>query len=199
MNIQIATSRHRQCTFGASSGEEDTPYQLLNDAPMKYFFYDEPSLAEPISWYGAFPKLSSTASPKVPYVYDGVVPDFQYTHASLVHVVQAEIYNDDHGASTGVLLRYSDGSTECIGQRQVGLSTTKILQVKLPRRFHFREFEIMTRDCRGFACKRQCIEARFTSDISERLSSKEWHSQDMVGAVTWLFTIRKDVIKLSVQ
>jgi len=56
----------------------------------------------------------------------------QHTYASLGDVVQAELYCDDEGASTGVLFKYADGSLESVGQRPVGLSTTIVTRVDFP-------------------------------------------------------------------
>jgi len=119
-STKIQTSRDRRCFFGACPERERASYQVLCDVSMKHLLYDEPALGGAITWFGAtpMPSLLSQTSPEE----DGSDPDFHYTHASLLCVDQAEIYYDDHGVSTGVLFSYSDGSSESIGQRRVGLS-----------------------------------------------------------------------------
>jgi len=193
--LVIYTSRDRRCFFGAYSEGEQASYQVLCDVPLKHLLYDDPALGGAISWFGAAPKPSSSQTDPED---DRSDPEFHHTHASLMHVVQAEVYGDDYGASTGVLFRYSDGSLESIGQRRVGLSTTKIIQVNLPSQIHFRAFEIKTHDHRMLPYRRQCVEVQLSSGNSELLF-KEWHSQDMVGTVTWSFTLRKDIVHLSVE
>ncbi|KAF4624632.1 hypothetical protein G7Y89_g13537 [Cudoniella acicularis] len=191
--LVIYTSRDRRCFFGACDEGDQTSYQVLCDAPLEHLLYDDPALGGAISWFGAAPKPSSLQTdPKD----DGNDPEFHHTHASLMHVVQAEIYYDDYGASTGILFRYLDGSFESIGQRRVGLSTTKVTQVDLPLRIHFRAFEIETHDHRMLLCRRQCVEVQLSSGDSELLF-REWQSQDMAGTVTWSFTLRKDIVYLS--
>lgn len=161
---------------------------------MRQLLYDEPALAEPISWFAATPKLS--LSSQMDLEDDGNDRDLHHTRASLMHVLQAEIYSDDHGASTGILFRYLNGSSECIGQRRMGLSTTNVAKVNHPNRIYFRNFEIKTYDHRMLPCKRQCVEVQFALRDSD-LHSREWQSQDMVGIVTWSFTLRKDIVQLS--
>ncbi|KAH7321943.1 hypothetical protein BKA65DRAFT_91431 [Rhexocercosporidium sp. MPI-PUGE-AT-0058] len=192
--LAIYTSCDRRCYFGASSEREEAPHQILCDAPMRQLLHDEPALAAPISWFAATPKLSSPSQMNLED--DGNDHDLHHTRASLMHVLQAEIYSDDQGASTGVLFKYLNGSSECLGQRRMGLSTTKVAKANHPNRIYFRNYEMRTCDHRMLPCKRQCVEVRFALGDAD-LRSREWESQDMVGFAIWSFTLRKDIFQLS--
>jgi len=102
-----------------------------------------------------------------------------------MHVVQAEVYSDEHGGSTRVLFRYSDDSSEYIGQRRVGMSTIKTTKVNHPDQIGTRSFEIKTHDHRMLPCSRQCVEISLSLGDAE-LRPEEWQSQGMIGSVTWL-------------
>ncbi|KAG4428137.1 hypothetical protein IFR05_016381, partial [Cadophora sp. M221] len=77
---------------------------------MRQLLYDEPALAEPISWFAATPKLSSSSQMDVED--NGNSHDLHHTQVSLMHVLWANIYSDDHEASTGILFKYLNGFSE---------------------------------------------------------------------------------------
>lgn len=81
---------------------------------MKRLYYEEPTLREAISWFGATPKFySSLAEPSQSHVGEHYI---QLTYASLEDVKKVEMYIDGKGATTGVLFIYLDGSSETVGR-----------------------------------------------------------------------------------
>ena len=161
---------------------------------MKQLFYDEPPPGSSISWLGATPKLSPMQR-EMPFIKDN--PDFHQTRASLVNVVRAEVYSDDDGASNGIVFEYADGSSECIGQRPVGLGTTKVTKIDHPRRIHARVFDVSTYSHHEKRTRKyECVEILLSANNSD-LDLENWRSQDMVGDVMWSFRLREEVMKFS--
>ena len=114
--------------------------------------------------------------------------------------MQVEIYSNDVGASTGVLFKYGDGTLEFVGQRRVGLSTTKVTRVESPAWVCVREFEIPTHEHRNLSCKRKCFEVHFSANDSEiHLSNKGWCSHRMVGKVFWAFKLRSYDVRILIN
>ncbi|KAI9739940.1 MAG: hypothetical protein M1818_004996 [Claussenomyces sp. TS43310] len=195
ITLAITTSRGRYSFFGGHI--ELDSYQILCDKPLEHLLYDDPAPGAAISWFGAVARQSSSGQtslsdgPKD----DGSDPKLHRTYASLEDVIEAEIYRDDYSACTGVLFRYPDNSSELIGQRRVGLSTTTTTRVDSPTKIHIRTFEFRGQDHRDIPYRRQCVDVQF-SPGNGNLLFQEWHSQDMIGRVIWLFTVRKDILKL---
>jgi hypothetical protein len=162
---------------------------------MAHLLYCEPTLGEAISWFGGALKPSSPSSVTTnPAITTGKA-HIHLTVAPLKDIVQAEIYSDDVGASTGVLFKYADGTLECLGQRRVGLSTTEVTRVEYPTWLCSRHFEILTHDHRGLPRKRKGVELHFsTKECEIHLSNEEWCSQRMAGKLFWAFKSRCDGI-----
>jgi len=186
--LVISTSRNRFCYFGSPQRNG----QLLCNAPIDCLLYDEPKLAAPISWFGAIPKSDSEIGSchtscrfPLPSLSEGnnTVFNYIYTCASLEHVVEAIVYSNGQGASTGILLKYSDNSFESVGQCRIGLDDTTITLFQLPSRIHFRQFSLGSREH---------VLVQFSHDHEVA----EFQSQKMVGQIVWKLSLWKDIVQV---
>jgi hypothetical protein len=192
----MKTSLGRNCLFASPWDVQPSTGRTLCDSALKYLHYEELDIAEAISWFGATPKLSKCVV-EMPYTVPEGAGYQQRTIASLENVRQVEMYYDEEPACTGLLLTYLDASQESVGQRRVGLSTTKITRIDSPRWICIQEFEIMAFEADGDEwVKRQYVEIQLQKEECKRHTGDEdWHCQPMRGEIQWDFDENHDVVE----
>lgn len=171
--------------------------RTLCDSAPKYLYYEEPDPSEAISWFGATSKLSNCVVEQ-PYIVPEGGGYSQRTIASLENVSHVEMYYDEEPACTGLLLTYLDGSQESVGQRRVGLSTTKIIRIDFPKWICIREFRIMASELDGEEwVKRQYVNIHFPmEECKDHTAEEDQECTPMRGEIQWDFDENRDEVGL---
>jgi hypothetical protein len=173
-------------------------FQPLLDCDVESLLYEEPPPLQPITWFGATPTTEFGLELGHPSNIINELDDMFnersdyssiFSSASLKDVQRVEVYNEDSGISKGVLLEYSSGRQEVVGQRPLGHPKISVTTTQLPTRLFYLETPI------GRGSGRSQVQVTFAEREYEILPAPGWKSHGMDGVLLWSFTYSNDKIR----